>query len=131
MKTLSCIFVSAALLTVAGCCTPTPTTVAKMQGQGSKRSFDVGYETAWTTVKSVAVMDDLHILDASKTFGYISARRAMGDTTFGDVVGIWIRPISPTVTEVEVVSRRVGPPVPFAPNEEEAILRSLEDVLTF
>ncbi len=129
MKILSCMTVLAGLL-MAGCCT-TPQSVAKMQGQGSKRAFDVSYDTTWTTLKSVAVMDDLNILNASKTSGFISARRPMGETTFGDVVAIWIRPISPTQTEVEVVSRRVGPPVPFAPNEEEAILKSLEDVLTF
>lgn len=129
MKILSCLIFLAGLL-LAGCCT-TPQSVAKMQGQGSKRAFDVGYDTAWTTIRSVAVMDDLNILNMSKTSGFISARRPMGDTTFGDVVAIWIRPISPNETEVEVVSRRVGPPVPFAPNEEESILKSLEDVLTF
>jgi hypothetical protein len=129
MKILSCLIFLAGLL-LAGCCT-TPQSVSKMQGQGSKRAFDVSYDTAWTTLRSVAVMDDLNILNMSKTSGFISARRPMGDTTFGDVVAIWVRPISPTETEVEVVSRRVGPPVPFAPNEEEAILKSLEDVLTF
>jgi hypothetical protein len=129
MKILSCLLILAGLLMAGGCCTPQ--SVAQMKGQGSKRAFDVSYDTTWTTLRSVAVMDDLNILNMSKTSGFISARRSMGETTFGDVVAIWIRPISSTQTEVEVVSRRVGPPVPFAPNEEEAILRSLEEVLTF
>jgi hypothetical protein len=139
MKILFSLLVSSGLLLTGGCCTSqwtppwnnTPESVAKLKGQGTMRSFDVGFNCAWTTVRSVAVMDDLNILKIDRSTGFISARRPMGETTFGDVFAIWIRPISPTETEVEVVSRRVGPPVPFAPDEEESILKSLEDVLTF
>lgn len=129
MKILSCLLLLAGLLVSAGCATTD--SVAKMQGQGTKGSFDVKYDTLWTTFRSVAVMDDLRILESDEATGYISARRGMEDLTFGDVVAIWIRPVSSTETEVEVVSRRVGPPIPFAPNEEEAILNSLEDVLPY
>ncbi len=122
-----------------GCCTGrwtapwnnTPESVARLKGQGLMRSFDVSYNCTWTTVRSVAVMDDLYVLKEDRSKGFISARRGMGDTTFGDIFAIWVRPLSPTETEVEVVSRRVGPPVPFAPDPEKLILRSLEDVLTF
>ena len=124
-----CLLVLAGLLVVAGC--STPSSVAQLKGQGARRTYDVRYDCAWTTVRSVAVMEDLHILRADKKTGFISARRGMGDTTFGDCVAIWLRPISPNQTEVEVVSRRVGAPVPFAPNEEETILASLDDVLSF
>lgn len=131
-RILSAFVVLAGLMMVEGCCCiPTPEYVATLQGHGAKRAFDVNYETAWTTTRTVAVMADLNVLSANRKTGYISARRPMGETTFGDVVGIWVRPIAPNQTQVEVVSRPVGPPVPFAPDEEEAILKSLEDVFTF
>lgn len=127
MKTSFCLLVLAGLLTVAGC--STPNSVAKMEGQGAKRSFNVGYDEVWTSVNAVVVMDNLQIVDEDKTTGFISARLGMGQTTFGDNIAIWIRPISANRTEVEVISRRVGPPVPFAPNRQQAIIRSFAAVL--
>lgn len=108
----------------------TPNSVAQMKGQGARRTFDMRYDDIWTTVKVVMVMDDLRILESDKTTGYISARRGMGESTFGDNVAIWVRHISPTRTEVEVVSRRSGPPVPFAKNQEQTILKWIEAVLS-
>ena len=128
IKILSCLLVLAGLLMSAGC--STPHSVAKMKGLGEKRAFDVGYDPVWNAVKAVAVMDDLHVLNADESTGCILARHGMDQQTFGDNVAIWIRQISPTRTEVEVISRRVGPPVPFTPNHEHAILRNIAKVLS-
>ena len=50
--------------------------------------------------------------------------------TFGENVGLWITRVSPTETQVEVVSRQAGPPVFWLKNWENEILRAIEANLT-
>lgn len=118
-----CFAILAALSLVAGC--STPTSVAKKEGKGLRRAYDVSYDSAWDAVQAVAVEYDLHLLVSDRKKGVITARRVMSGITFGDSVAIWIRKVSANRTEVEIISRRMGPPVPFTPNLEVWFLRSV------
>ncbi|MDB6016953.1 MAG: hypothetical protein JWR19_1442 [Pedosphaera sp.] len=127
MKTIPLFLAALLFLLVAGC--STPGSVAKMEGRGTRRVFNDGYNPVWNAAIGAAQLDDLRILDSDEYAGYISVRRAMGTTTFGENISIWVRNISPTETEVEVVSRHSGPPVLPLPNGEQHFLNSIADIL--
>ncbi|MDB6065836.1 MAG: hypothetical protein JWR26_2044 [Pedosphaera sp.] len=92
--------------------------------------FDARYETVWSAAKGAAQYHDLDILDADKATGFISARRRMNETTFGENVCIWIREVAPAQTEVEVVGRRSGPPVLDRGDWELRIQRTISTILS-
>jgi hypothetical protein len=115
-------------LIATGC--SSPQSVAQMQGQGAKEVYNAGYDRIWSAAVAAAQMGDLYILRADKVHGYISAKRGLQPETFGENVGIWVRPVSAYQTEIEVISRQVGPPVLIMRNWEKRILTSIEANLT-
>ncbi len=115
------------LMGAAGC--STPTSVAKMEGQGKRRVFQAGYGTVWEAAQVAVRMDDFSILEANPRTGYISARRAIGDTTFGDNLGLWVRKKGVDKTEVEIIVRPIGPPVFLTPNPMRQILKTMAGTL--
>jgi hypothetical protein len=127
MRTPFCFFALLFILLVAGC--STPESVAKLEGQGTRQVFTQGYDPVWNAVIGAAQMNDLYILDSDEATGYILARRYMSPTTFGENVAIWVRPVTRVETQVEVVSRRSGPPVADPQNWDERIFRSIATLL--
>ncbi len=114
----------ALLLLPTGC--SSPQSVAQMQGQGAKEVYNAGYDRVWSAAHASAQQGDLYILTADKAHGFISAKRSLQPETFGENVAIWVRRISPTQTQVEVVSRQAGPPVLIMRNWEKRILIFIE-----
>ncbi len=128
MKTPFPLLALACLLIGAGC--STPCSVAKLEGQGTRHLFDAQYDPVWNAVLGAVEMNDLRVVQIDTASGHISARRVMGVTTFGENVSIWVRAVAPGETEVEVISRRTGPPVMPTPRPEKSILQTVADVLT-
>ncbi|MDB6017045.1 MAG: hypothetical protein JWR19_1534 [Pedosphaera sp.] len=127
MKTMFVLF-AAVLLLVAGC--STPTSVSSLRGHGTRQVFNAGYDRTWSAAVAAAQTGDLTILNADKATGYISTRRNLRPETFGENVAIWVRPLDPVHTEVEVVSRQAGPPILVMRNWEQRILASIAANLT-
>lgn len=117
----------ACALITAGC--STPASVTKMEGQGTRRVFAQGYDPVWNATVGAAQMNDFYILDSDQATGFISARRYMSPTSFGENVAIWVRPVTRAQTQVEVVSRRSGPPVVPAQNWDQRIFLSITTLL--
>jgi len=107
-----------------------PQSVAQMRGQGSQEVYNAGYSRIWNAAVAAAQTGDLYILHADKVHGFISAKRGLRPETFGENVAIWVRPVGPTQTKVEVVSRQAGPPVLIMRNWEQRILTFIEADLT-
>ena len=128
MKTILFAMITGLLVAAAGC--SSPTTVAESAGQGRKEVFNANYDAVWRAAVDAAQSGDLYVLHADKYHGYIAARRGIRPETFGENVGIWVRPVSPVQTEVEVVSRQAGPPVLLMRNWEKRILASIEATLS-
>lgn len=128
MKTFPLLLSLAALLMFNGC--STPTSVSEMRGHGTKALYNATYDRTWSAAIAAAQTGDLTVLNADKANGFISARRGIRPTTFGENVGIWVRGVSPMQTEVEVVSRQAGPPVMTIRNWERRILDSIAANLT-
>src|SRR4051812_33172281 len=96
-----------------------------MQGHGSKQVFNASFDPVWKSTIDAIPQNGLEILSADRANGYIAARRTIRVHTFGENVGIWVAPISPAETSVEVVSRQAGPPVLWLKNWEHEVLRSV------
>ena len=118
-----------ALLVVASGCSSTKS-VSEKQGQGVKQSYNVPFDSAWRAAVDAAQIGDLRILSADRERGYIAAKRGIRPETFGENVGIWVTRVSPTQTEVEVVSRQAGPPKFVIKNWQKDILRTIAANLT-
>lgn len=112
------------VLMSTGC--SSPQSVAQMRGQGTKEVFNARYDRVWNDAVAAAQSGDLYILHADKSHGFISAKRGLQPDTFGENVAIWVRPVGPSQTEVEVISRQAGPPVLIMRNWEKRILTAIE-----
>jgi hypothetical protein len=110
-------------------CSPT-SSVAQKQGKGTRQVYRAPFDQVWRASVDAAQMGNLEILNANREQGYIAAKRGVQKETFGENVGLWISRVSPTETQVEVVSRQAGPPVFWLKNWENEILRTIEANLT-
>ena len=113
---------------VCGC--STTSSVAQKQGKGSRQVYPAPFDQVWRAAVDAAQIGNLEILNANREQGYIAAKRGVQKETFGENVGLWITRVSPTETQVEVVSRQAGPPVFWLKNWENEILRTIEANLT-
>ena len=114
-------FAAAALL--VGCATQRQ--VAHMEGDGTRQVYNAPYDQVWRATVDAAQRDGLEVTTSDRSTGYIGARRTIRVHTFGENVGIWVRNVSSSQTEVEVVSRQAGPPVAWLKNWENEIHRAI------
>ena len=128
MKSIQWILGLSLIMLFNGC--SSPESVSTLQGHGTKTVFNASYDRVWSAAIAASQTGDLYILNADKSRGFISTKRGWRPTTFGENVGIWIHSISPTQTEVEVVSRQAGPPVLVIRNWETRLLDSIAANLT-
>ncbi len=126
MKTL--VSVAALALIVCGCATRRQ--VSGLKGHGSRQVFRAPFEQVWRAAVDAAQIGELEVVNADRNAGYISAHRGMQVETFGENVGIWVSRLSPTETEVNVVSRQAGPPKFYFKNWEHEILSAISANLT-
>lgn len=108
---------------ITGC--SSPRSVASLEGRGTRQTFSYPFDVVWRASVDAAQQGELEVLNADRTRGYISARRTMQVHTFGENVGVWVRSVGPSATEVEVVSRQAGPPVAWLKNWENEIIRAI------
>jgi hypothetical protein len=128
MKTASLSALLLSVLLSAGC--STPHSVANLSGHGTSQIFDADFDRVWSAAVACAQSDDLYILNADKSAGYISAKRGWRPETFGENVGIWVRKAGTHQVEVEVVSRQAGPPIIALRNWEHRLLGNISANLT-
>src|SRR5439155_27281252 len=116
MKTL--VSLAAVALLVCGCATQRQ--VAGLKGHGSREVFRAPFEQVWRAAVDAAQIGDLEILNADRNAGYIAAKRGIRMETFGEYVDIWVSRLSPSESDVNVVSRQAGPPKFHYKNWEHA-----------
>jgi len=72
------------------------------QTKASKRVFNAPYNTVWRAAVDAAQQGDLDIVTADRPRGYIGVRSGPASK---ENVGVWVRSLGPSGTEVEVVGR--------------------------
>lgn len=123
---LAAVLVIPALL--MGCATRRQ--VAEMEGRGKRQVYAAPYEAVWRAAVDAAQISGLEVRTADRGRGYIATGRGMRPHTMGENVGIWVKRVSPSQTEVEVVSRQAGPPKFWLKNWEDEILNAVTANLT-
>src|SRR5215210_3800226 len=107
----------AAALVLAGCSTPDTSSdkardvailMTNMLPTSSKRTFEAPYNVVWRAALDAAQQGDLEILSADRARGYISVRSGARVESASENVGVSIRSLGPSGTEVEVVTRDAG-----------------------
>jgi len=124
------ILMAAVALAFVVCGCSTTSSVAQRQGKGTKQVYRAPFDHVWRATVDATQLGDLEILNANREEGYISARRGIRMETFGEVVGVWVSRLSPTETQVEVVSRQAGPPKFYFKNWENEIHQAIAANLT-
>lgn len=104
MKTI-CILFATALL--SGCATSS--SVVKLEGKGVKRTFPAACEKVWPSAVNACRHGELSIEKIEPERGFIGAKTGVRLNSYGELVAVWVRKVDATNTEVEVVSRLVGP----------------------
>src|SRR5687768_11598062 len=94
----------ALVVLASGCATSRQ--VSNMEGRGTKQVFRAPFDQVWRAAVDAAQMGELEIINADRSRGYIASRRGLQVETFGENIGIWVKTLSPTESEVEVVSRQ-------------------------
>ena len=128
MKTMIAGIGLALILIVSGC--SSTKSVSQMQGQGVKEVYNASFDAVWRAAVDAAQLGDLRILNADREHGYIAAKRGIRVETFGENVGMWVTRVSPSQTQVEVVSRQAGPPKLVIKNWQKDIFRTIAANLT-
>lgn len=113
---------------VGGCATQSQ--VERKQGRGTRQVYRAGFDPVWRAAVDAAQLGDLEITSADRERGYIASRRGVRMETFGENVGLWVTRLSPTETQVEVVSRQAGPPKFYFKNWEHEIHSAIAANLT-
>lgn len=114
-------------LGIAGCASSQ--SIKKLENQGTKQIFTATYEKVWEAAINACNRNSLTIKELDKENGYINADTPYRMESWGEVVGIWIRKIEDSKTQVSVVSRRVGPALLFKYNWEKPVLEGIENYL--
>src|SRR5688572_20724844 len=94
----------ALILVATGCATSKQ--VEHMQGKGTKHVFRAPYDQVWRATVDAAQLGELEVRTADRERGFIASTRGLQPETIGENVGIWVSRLSPTETQVEVVSRQ-------------------------
>ncbi len=82
------------LILATGCATQRQG--AAMQGQGTKQTFNASFDPTWRAAVDGGQQNGLSVVSIDRTRGYIAARRTIRPHTFGENVGVWVTPMSPT-----------------------------------
>src|SRR5437868_14029032 len=120
-KVIVALFFAAVFL--FGCSTPEK--VAREQGHGPAHIYYAPYDKTWKAAVDSAWDRGLTVLRVYPEQGFISAKRGMSATTFGEDVGIWLKEAGAGKTQVEVVSRQKGLPMLQVKNWEDDLFQSI------
>jgi len=96
-------------------------------GDGSKKTYKASYDEIWISVINIVNSTKLNIAKGNKETGKIFARQGATSWSYGEDVGIFIKPIDLDRTSVEIVSKRVMSGNFLATNWEDEILELLSE----
>ena len=99
------LFAGVALL--AGCATEQHASTT--HGNGKVETYAASFDSVWRAAVDAAQVGGLKVVTADRKTGYIAAAQPTQPTAYGENVGLWVMPVSPTHTQVELVSRQAGP----------------------
>jgi len=108
---------------LAGC--RNPQSVLKLEGRGSKWTYAAAYAPTWQAALNACHVGEVQVTTQNRSNGLIQAMTTLRAESWGEFVAVWVRPVTPQSTEVEVVSRPAGPSGLIKYSWEQPIHRSI------
>jgi len=123
MRVLS--FAICVLAILTGGCASTET-VKEAQGQGVTRIYQHPYEPVFDATVAAAKSKELEIVESNKITGRIILSHGVTLLSWGERIAVFIRIVSPTATEVEIVSKPVMSTLNFPPNWQQILFDQID-----
>jgi len=117
------------LCTVLATACTTTETVKKAQGEGSKRIFPQRYEAVYDAALAVAHKHRIEITEKDPSAGRIMLSHGISLWSWGERIAIFLKRVSPTATEVEIISRPVLAPLNFPSDWESKLMFEIGEEL--
>ena len=111
------------MLVLTAACATTET-VKQARGEGSKRLFLQDLKSVRVAVAAAAKSQGLDILENTDDGFVLSA--GLSWRSFGERVAVFVRAVSPRLTEVEVISRPLLGPMNFPRDWEHTLLDAVD-----
>jgi hypothetical protein len=121
-------FVLASMLGASSGC-GTLSSAQQAKGTGVRRTYDATADQVWNAGLHALSELRIRIASSSRPDGYILAEASMSGWSWGEKIAIFVQEISPSRTEVEVVSKRALATNVTARDWENPVLDKIEDVL--
>jgi hypothetical protein len=123
MRVLS--FAICLLAMLAGGCASTDT-VKEARGQGVTRVYKYPYEPVFDATVAAAKSKELEIVESNKITGQVVLSHGVTLLSWGERIAVFIRIVSPTATEVEIVSKPVVSTLNFPPNWQQILFDQID-----
>ena len=112
------------VVVLSGCSTLSGVKDAK--GSGTNRLYNKPFENVWSETVGTVQSCGLSVVSTDKTKGEIMAENGMSAFSYGENVGVFVKPMGEAQTQVEVVSKRVLATNVMAKDWEIEIFRNLD-----
>ena len=117
------LLVLAMVLMLSSCSTMKDTVAAK--GSGTKMTVLKSFDEVWDGIKDIIAISELGIKSEKKEDGIILATQDMTMLSYGQHVAIFVKKISKTKTEIEIVSKSKVATDLFSTNWEKELVKDI------
>lgn len=124
---ISIIVISLVVIVIGGCASTE--TVKESEGQGISRTYPYPYDAVYDATISAAKSQELEIVETEKTKGRLIFKHGVTLWSWGENIAVFIKPLSPNSTEVEIVSEPVMAPFNIPPDWQHILLDKINDEL--
>jgi hypothetical protein len=107
----------------------TTESVKEAQGQGRKQIFPQRFDAAYDAALAAAQKHRIDVIEQDRATGRIVLSHGLSLWSWGERIAIFLRRVSPTVTEVEIVSKPVLAPLNFPSDWESKLMFEIGEQL--
>ena len=99
------------------------------QGQGISRSYEYAYETVFNAAITAAKAKELEVVESDKNSGRLVFSNGVTLWSWGERIGVFVKPVNSKTTQVEIVSKPVMAPLNFPPDWQNILLDQIASEL--
>lgn len=123
MKT-SILMVAVVGLLASGCASTQ--TVKEAKGQGVTYTYPFDYEAVYNATLAAAKFKNLEVVEQDKTRGQLILSHGVTPLSWGERIAVFVKPLSASRTEEEIISKPVLAPLNFPPDWQQILFNEIE-----
>lgn len=112
------------VLAAVGCASTE--TVRQSEGQGTHRIYERGFEPVFDAALAAAKSRKLEVVESDRASGKLVLSHGVTLWSWGERIALFVRPVAPQRTQVEIVSRPVLAPLNFPPDWDRILLEEID-----